>query len=34
MRAFLLEDPSITAHQLLASGYNIVIVSYKFVEYN
>ena len=34
MRVFILEDPSITARQLLAGGYDVVIVTYEFVESN
>lgn len=32
MRAFILDDPKITASQLLSAAYDIVITSYEFAE--
>jgi len=32
MRAYLLEGPSMTAHELLAAGVDVVVCSYDQVE--
>lgn len=34
MRAFWLQDPRMTAHELYAGGYDVIVVSYEFLEAN
>jgi SNF2 family DNA or RNA helicase len=34
LKVFALEDSSRTAHELLAGGYDIVVVSYEFLEHS